>query len=95
MTGPCLYDPNYATLEINLGVVNGAMAAEGDLARVAVAEQHFLRAIALTPNDDLAHAFYARWLTEQGREAEAVSQLQTAITLNPGRVLQRDLLIEA
>ena len=51
-----LYTPNYPTLEINLGIVNGAMAAQGDSPRNAEAERHFLRAIALAPDDDLTHA---------------------------------------
>ena len=90
-----LYTPNYATLEINLGVVNGAMADQGDASRSADAEGHFLRAISLAPGDDLAHAFYARWLTAHHRDAEAIAQCQTAIALNPQRPMQRDLLIDA
>jgi uncharacterized protein (TIGR02996 family) len=93
------YTPNYATLEVNLGVVNGVMA---DQARdhsgamlSAEAEGHFQRAIALAPQDDTPHTYYARWLEEHARFGEAIAQLQTAIALDPQRVLQRDLLIEA
>lgn len=89
------YTPNYPTLEINLGVVNGAMADQGDASRGAEAERHFLRAISLAPNDDATHAFYARWLTAHNRAAEAIVQCQTAIELNPQRPLQRELLIDA
>lgn len=89
------YTPNYATLEINLGVLNGAMADLGDAPRAAEAERHFLRAISLDPSDDLAHAFYARWLTAHNRATEAIAQCQTAIALNPQRPMQRDLLIDA
>jgi tetratricopeptide (TPR) repeat protein len=90
-----LYTPNYATLEINLGVVNGALADQGDAARAAEAERHFLRAILLAPGDDATHAFYARWLTAHSRATEAVAQCQIAIALNPQRPMQRDLLIDA
>jgi tetratricopeptide (TPR) repeat protein len=89
------YTPNYPTLEINLGVVNGAMADQGDASRTAEAERHFLRAISLAPTDDATHAFYARWLNTHNRAAEAIDQCQIAITLNPQRPMQRDLLIDA
>jgi len=89
------YDPNYGSLEINLGIVNGAMADEGDTARGAEAERHFMRALDLTPNDDGAHSFYGRWLLQHGRTQEAIEQLKTAIALNPDRTMQREQLISA
>jgi uncharacterized protein (TIGR02996 family) len=87
--------PNYPSLEINLGVVNGELADQGDTPRSAEAERHFARAIALSPADDTTHAYYGRWLEQHGRSAESVAQLQTAIALDPQRVLQHELLIEA
>lgn len=90
-----VYNPNYPTLEINLGVVNGAMADQGESARTTQAEQHFERAISLAPTDDTGHAYYARWLITHGRAVEAIAQLQNAIALNPQRLMQRDLLIDA
>ena len=90
-----LYTPTYPTLEINLGVVNGALADAGDAARTAEAERHFRRAIALAPQDDTVHAYYGRWLNDHGRSTEAVAQLQMAVALNPQRLFQRDQLIEA
>jgi uncharacterized protein (TIGR02996 family) len=90
-----VFNPNYPTLEINLGVVNGAMADQGNAARARAAQEHFLRAIALAPGDDAAHAFYGRWLSDHGRHAEAIGQLQAAVALNGARVFQHDLLIEA
>jgi len=96
------FTPNYPTLEINLGIVNGAMADQdttradqGDAARTAEAEHHFLRAIALAPDADDAHAFYGRWLLQHGRIQEAIPQLRTAIALNPQRLMQHELLIQA
>ncbi len=89
------YTPRYPTLEINLGVVNSLLAAQGRPTLNAVAEQHFVRAIALAPADDTTHAFYGRWLLGQDRTAEAVTELATAVRLNPQRAMQRDLLLEA
>lgn len=83
------FTPNYSTLEINLGVVNGAMG------RSAEAERHFLRAIALMPGDDQGYAFYGRWLLEQGRFPEALAQERTAVAMNPARATQRDVLLQA
>ena len=88
------FTPNYATLEINLGIVNGAMVDRGDTARAVDVERHFQRAIALAPADDTAHAFYGRWLEQHGRSEEAIAQLKTAIALDPQRILQHELLID-
>ena len=74
-----LYTPNYPTLEINLGVCYGAMNEAHE------AEAHFMRAMALAPNDDQTHSFYARWLAVQGRLAEANQQQHLAHELNPAR----------
>ncbi len=84
-----VYTPNYSTLEINLGIVYGAMN------RPAEAERHFLRAIALAPTDDQAHYYFGRWLFETGRAADALRQLETAVQLNPSRIAARDLLASA
>jgi len=83
------YTPEYPTLEINLGVVYDAMG------QPAIAEQHFVRAIALAPQDDQTHFFYGRWLYTNGRLAEALTQLQTAFQLNSSRLDTRSLLVEA
>lgn len=84
-----LYTPNYPVLEINLGVVNGAMN------RPQEAEQHFLRAIMLAPSDDSTHYYYGRWLYLSGRISEALSQLGTSVQLNPDRLEAKTLLLQA
>ena len=89
------FTPNYSTLEINLGVVNGAMADAGQASRTSLAEAHFLRAITLAPTSDEPHVYYGRWLKDHGRAAEAISQLKLAIALNPDRLMQREELIAA
>ncbi len=89
------YTPRYPTLEINLGIVNGLLAAQGHPQLNAVAEEHFQRAMGLAPTDDATHAFYGRWLLGQGRIAEAITQLRAAVVWNPQRAMQRDLLLSA
>jgi len=78
--------PNYWTLEINQGIVDGAL---GDH---AAAERHFLRALELNP-DHNAHFYFARWLVDRGRAAEALPHLRTAVQLSPGVPQQRALLL--
>lgn len=84
-----LYTPNYPVLEINLGIVNGAMN------RPQEAEQHFLRAILLAPSDDSTHFYYGRWLYLSGRIPEAMNQLETSVRLNPDRLEAKTLLLQA
>ena len=95
------FTPNYATLQINLGIVESAIAEQAppgspaSTEGMARAEAHFQRAIALAPDDDQTHAYFGRWLQERGRLPEAIAQLQTAVALNPQRPMQRDALIQA
>jgi tetratricopeptide (TPR) repeat protein len=83
------YTPNYPTLEINLGIVYGAMN------QPAQAAQHFQRAIRLAPSDDQTHFFYGRWLLETGDLTGAIPQLQEAVRLNPARTAPHQLLDQA
>ncbi len=80
------YTPNYKTLEINLGIVHGALGQTQD------ATAHFERAIALDPLDNSSHYFYGRWLYQSGKIGDALRQLQTSVTLNPSYLPARDLL---
>jgi len=84
-----VYTPNYATLEVNLGIVTAAMGKETE------ADKHFQRAVALTPADDTPQAYYGRYLLAQGRFADAIVVLRQSVALNGARMMQRDLLIEA
>jgi tetratricopeptide (TPR) repeat protein len=83
------YAPNYKTLEINLGIVHGA------LGHTAEAEQHYQRAIELGPRDDEAHFYFGQWLYQYGRVVEATWQFETAANLNPSRLPTRDMLARA
>jgi tetratricopeptide (TPR) repeat protein len=80
------YTPYYDLLEVNLGVVNGA------LGRDAQAERHFQRAISLGPQDANTHSFYARWLEQKGRRAEALERARAAVALNPAQPGGREML---
>jgi tetratricopeptide (TPR) repeat protein len=79
-----LLTPNYSTLEINQGIVAGAL---GD---AKSAEAHFLRALVLN-SDANAHYFYARWLVEHGRAAEALLHVRAAIEQSPAFADANDL----
>jgi hypothetical protein len=82
------YTPNYYFLEINQGIVNGAL--HDDVA----AEQHFNRAIALAPLEAGPRYFYGRWLNEKNRWPDADEQLQLAIRANPDYIDARHLRME-
>ncbi len=41
------------------------------------------------------HTYYGQWLSQHGRATEAIAQLQAAIALDPQRLLQHDLLLDA
>ncbi|HET8772734.1 MAG TPA: tetratricopeptide repeat protein [Thermoanaerobaculia bacterium] len=77
--------PSYSYVEINLGIV------EGQLGDQVAAERHFRRALELNP-DHNAHFFYARWLVQRGRTAEAIPHLREAQRLSPGFTDARALL---
>ena len=48
-----------------------------------LAEQHFKRALALTPNDPEVHYQYADWLAALGRLEEALASASKAVELDP------------
>jgi len=79
------YSPNFSTLEVNLGVVNGLLADRGEPMRARIAEDHFRTAEELAASDDTVHAYYGRWLMTQGRLEEAVAELKLAVSLNSER----------
>jgi tetratricopeptide (TPR) repeat protein len=83
-----LLTPNYSFLHINLGVANGA------LGRDAEAEQHFTRALALAPNDSQSYSYYARWISQRGRVAEAIALLEVGAQKNPADLQCRTLLLQ-
>ncbi len=79
-----VFTPTYSTLQINLGIVNGALGQK------ELAEEHFRAALRL--NDDFdGHYYYARWLADNGRGPDAVTQLGIALTRGPGTSEARSL----
>jgi protein O-mannosyl-transferase len=83
-----MFTPNYPTLEINLGVANGALHLDRD------AESHFQRALMLAPESSDSYFYYARWLHESGQDARSAGLLKTALGKSPGDLNVRHLLIE-
>jgi protein O-mannosyl-transferase len=79
--------PQYYVLQINLGVAKGA------LKRSAEAEGHFLAAIRLSPQTPDTYYYYARWLSESGRNQDAIEQLQRALSRHPRDMDCRHLLM--
>jgi len=81
-------DPNYFTLEINLGIANGG------LHRDAEAQRHFERAISLAPDSPDPYFFYARWLLQVGQAPRSIALLQTAISKDRLAFDSRHLLMQ-
>ncbi len=84
-----VYTPNYESLEVNLGIVNGLLGQN------AAAEEHFARALALAPGSPVSHRFFAGYLLQQGRIAEGISHLERAIVLSPADITSRYQLMAA
>jgi len=80
---PNLIDPNLA-----LAVV--AFLHDHDF---TAAEQDFRRAVAGKPDDALAHIWYARFLSSQNRQGEAVAEARRALEADPlSLTARRELL---
>jgi tetratricopeptide (TPR) repeat protein len=79
-------NPNYSPVQTNLGV------ALGELDYNREAEQHFLKALDLSPTLAEPHIFYGRWLMQRNRLSEAQGQLEAAIQINRMSLQARELL---
>jgi len=82
------FTPDYPFLEINLGIVRGALGAD------TAAEAHFRRALALAPGQADPLYYYARWLQSKGRLGEASSLLEAAVKASPAWLEPRHLLLQ-
>jgi len=87
-THAATFTPNYYFLEINTGIVLGA------LNRSQEAETHFRRATELQPSDAQTYYYYARWLAQSARITEAIQNAKTAISVNPAFIDARYLLMQ-
>ena len=81
------FSPNYSTLEINRGIVSNALGNPDE------AERYFKRALELQ-DDRNGHFYYARWLLERGRGAEAEKHLAAAARLAPSWTLPREMALD-
>jgi tetratricopeptide (TPR) repeat protein len=80
--------PNYAHLEVNLGIAEGALGHDVE------AEKHFQRALTLDARSAMAEYFYGRWLHGRRRDIEAAAALREGLRRNPYDMPSRDLLME-
>jgi tetratricopeptide (TPR) repeat protein len=81
--------PNYSTLYINLGVLNGAINKPKE------AEDNFKKAVLLDPLAFESYTFYARYLLQIGRSAEAIQLANKALTINPFATMALQTLMNA
>jgi hypothetical protein len=78
--------PEYSYLHINIAILKGVLRQPAD------AERHFLDAQRYDPDNPVCYFFYARWLAEQGRIADATAQARRAVALSPGYTDAQSLL---
>jgi tetratricopeptide (TPR) repeat protein len=79
--------PDYAYLHINMGVLKGATGHPQE------AEQYFLNAISYRGDSPETYYYYASFLHDQKRDAEAVQMLQKTLERSQAHILGRDLLM--
>jgi tetratricopeptide (TPR) repeat protein len=80
--------PSYFSLYVNLGILKAATG------QPALAESYFKMGQAYGTNYPDAYIYYARFLNQQHRYAEATTNLQQAITLSPGNIYARTTLMD-
>ncbi len=81
--------PRYGILFINIAI------AEGANGQSAQAERDFWKALIWAPESPDSHTYYAAWLLEHYRPAEALDLATRAVELAPADIMARDLLLEA
>jgi len=79
--------PNYDVLEVNIGILEGAVGNSSE------AERHFQRALALNSATAMAHFYYGRWQHENRRDREAAQNLIDAVSASPADLEARHLLM--
>ncbi|MES2378284.1 MAG: hypothetical protein V4553_16960 [Bacteroidota bacterium] len=80
--------PTYFSLYVNLGILKAATG------QPALAESYFKMGQAYGTNYPDAYIYYARFLNQQHRYAEAITNLQQAISLSPGNIYARTTLMD-
>jgi tetratricopeptide (TPR) repeat protein len=84
-----LIAPRYSTLFVNIAI------AEGANGQVAQANRDFEEGLRLASANPESHTYYARWLLEHSRPAEALRLAAKAVEIGPADIMARDLLLEA
>jgi len=80
-------DPNLAEAHTSLAFTNFFL-----LWNWAAAEQHFKRALELNPSYATAHHWYGNYLSDIGREDEALVEIRRALDLDPlSSIISRDV----
>ncbi|NNU33455.1 hypothetical protein HK413_03470 [Mucilaginibacter sp. S1162] len=80
--------PSYFSLYVNLGILKAAMD------QPVLAENYFKMGQAYGANYPDAYIYYGRFLNQQHRYAEAITNLQQAISLSPGNIYARITLMD-
>jgi tetratricopeptide (TPR) repeat protein len=78
-------DPNLAEAYVSRGFVSGVYDWD-----FRASEKDYLRAIELEPNNDTAHWLYAMNLSNRGRIEEALAEIETAMTIDPGATMYKE-----
>lgn len=79
--------PNWSYIHINMGILKNAQGAEDE------AEQWFLGAIQVAGASQEPYYYYARFLYQHKLPDKAIANLQTAISISPGDLKSRNLLM--
>lgn len=79
-------EPNYYALEINLGVLYGALKNNQK------SEAHFLKAISLNSSAPSPEYYYARYLNAKGQSGSAIKYLKKALQKSPSHIPSQTLL---
>jgi tetratricopeptide (TPR) repeat protein len=72
-----IYNPQYAFLHINLGILKNAMGQSAE------AENHFRLALQYGPNDNEPYYYYGSFLKQHSRMSEARSMTEKSLQINP------------
>lgn len=79
--------PNWTYIHINLGILKNAQGMEDE------AEQWFLSAIAVAGASQEPYFYYGRFCYQHQMPDKAIANLQTAISISPGDLKSRNLLM--
>ena len=69
--------PRSGLIELNLAAVEAKLGWDAD------AEQRFLRAVQMLPDDPRGRYIYGDWLQQKSRQKDAIEQLRLAVKQNP------------